>query len=416
MLIYQILSILLFPFVEIYIFYRIYKKKEHKQRFRERFGIASKEQPDGNLIWINAVSVGEAKSALILADEILKKSPDSTILFTTTTLTSAEIIEKKSLETNGKIIHQFLPVDLFFQVRKFLRFWQPSTIIFFESEIWPNLITESKKSGANLYLANARISEKSAKIWRFFDKLFFNVFNNFDIIFAQSEDDKNRFQKLTKKEVLFLGNLKSQIQAQEADKEKLESLKTQIENRPIFLASSTHRGEEEIIVKTHQKLKTDFKNILTIIVLRHPNRSLEVEKILQNIKFAKRSKNQNITKDIEIYLVDTIGELETFYQLSDFGFIGGSLVKIGGHNPYEAIANNCAVISGENIFNFKDIYENLAKSNSCILVKNSDELYEVSRDLLLDPNKVKNINFNAKNNFSSSQNLAQKLIEKIDLT
>ena len=415
MLIYKILSVALFPFVEIYVFYRIFKKKEHKKRFKERFGISSKDRPEGNLIWINAVSVGEAKSALILADEILKKSPESHILFTTTTLTSAEIIEQRSVAIKGKIIHQFSPVDLYYQVKKFLNFWQPNTVIFFESEIWPNLITETKKTGANLYLANARMSEKSAKTWRFLDKIFFNVFNNFDIIFAQSKDDQKRFQELTKKEVLFLGNLKSQIQEIEPDKEKLQSQKIEIANRPIFLASSTHRGEEEIILRTHQKLKIDFKDILTIVVLRHPNRNAEVEKILQNIKFSQRSKNQKITKDTEIYLVDTIGELESFYQLADFSFIGGSLMEIGGHNPFEAIANNCAVISGKNVFNFKDIYENLEKSDSCILVKNSDELYEKARELLTDANKIKSLNANARKNFSASQNLAQKLIEQINL-
>ena len=190
---YRILSILLFPFIEIYLFWRVYKKKEDKKRLRERFGKPTELSPEGDLFWIHAVSVGETNSALIFVDELLKKFPQTTILFTTTTLTSASIIKAKIPSFKGKVIHQFLPIDSLFCVQDFLRFWQPKKVFFIESEIWPNLICESRKIGAKVFLINARMSEKSAKRWGVAHHIGFNIFDNFNVIFTQSKKMNSAF-------------------------------------------------------------------------------------------------------------------------------------------------------------------------------------------------------------------------------
>ena len=208
--IYRILSVILFPIVEIYLFWRVYKKKDDKKRLRERFGKPTKTRPEGDVIWIHAVSVGETNSALIFVDELFKNFPQSTILFTTTTLTSASIIESKIPSFAGKVIHQFLPVDLLFCVREFLSYWQPSQAFFVESEIWPNLICEAHAMGTKLFLINARMSQKSMKRWSIARGFGFTVFENFEAIFAQSQDDQKRLSDLSKKEVFYYGNLKSQ--------------------------------------------------------------------------------------------------------------------------------------------------------------------------------------------------------------
>lgn len=413
MWIYRILSVLSFPIVELWIFWRIFKKKDDRVRFKEKFGIPTVARPEGEVIWIHGVSVGEAKSALTLVDEILKRDQKISIVLTTTTLTSAEIVATHAQKCGGRLIHQFCVLDLYFQVKSFLSFWQPKTVIFLESEIWPNIIFETKNFGANLYLVNARMSDKSVKRWCYLRYLFWGIFNKFDKIIAQSKDDKDRFEKLTKNEIGFVGNLKAQFREVEYDEGALSSLQKKIGKRPIFLAASTHRGEEEIIIDTHLKLKKDFPDILTILVIRHPNRAHEVEVLLKNINYAKRSRKEEIKHDKELYLVDTIGELNMFYKLANFSFIGGSLKEIGGHNPLEPIMLDSAVISGEHVFNFREIYDDLVKTNSCVTVKNSNELYEAAKDFVANPEKAVALSKKAKVSFDLSKDVARNVVDLV---
>ena len=153
---------------------------------------------------------------------------------------------------------------------------------------------------------------------------------------------------------------------------------------------------------------------MTIIVLRHPNRADKVCELFKNINFSQRSKNQNIFESTEIYLVDSLGELGTFYSLTNFAFIGGSLLKIGGHNPFEAIQLNCVVITGSEVFNFAEIYSDLHQKNACEIVKNIDELYEIIQKFLQNPNGALSYNDNAKKAIEVSQNISQKIIKKLD--
>ena len=416
--IYQIISILILPILFLYILYRKKKSKEHPHRFLERFAITKTPRPQNcQLFWLHAVSVGESNSAWVLIENLLKFSPNISILFTSTSTTSAQIIEQKILQNEffqNRVIHQFLPVDSYFIVKKFLNYWSPRACIFVESEIWPNFIYCARNKGILSFLINARISQKSASYWLFLKKLGFNIFDYFSVIFAQSLSDKKNLQNLTKNNIFYEGNLKSQNSKLEVDEQKLQELKKQIGERKIWLCASTHEGEEELILQTHQRLKIQFPDLLTIIVLRHPNRSGEVCKLLNNFNFSLRTKNQNISNATEIYLVDSLGELGIFYSLASFAFIGGSLLKIGGHNPYEAIQLNCAVISASNIFNFAEIYADLQQQKACEIVKNIDELYEIVFNFLQNPEMILPYSNNAKQTIITSQNTSKKIIEKLD--
>jgi len=414
MLIYRILSILLYPFLELWLFYRVIKKKEDKTRLRERIGRPTFERPEGEIIWMHAVSVGEANSALILVDELLKTFPKISILFTTTTLTSASIIAAKLPQFKGRVIHQFLPIDSYFCVQNFLAFWQPRNAIFVESEIWPNLICEARNMGILSFLVNARMSEKSAKKWRIARMFGFNIFDYFAAVFAQTFEDKKRFQKLTKQEVLLYGNLKSQAQNLAVNVDELQKLKAQIGSRKIFVAASTHKGEEEIILQSFEQLKKEFSDLLLVLIPRHPNRKDEVKALLANKKIAQRSAGEEIESTTEIYLADTLGELGIFYSLNDFAFIGGSLFEIGGHNPFEAIKLNCAVISGPHIFNFKEIYDDLALNQGCFIAASAHEIADTAAELLRDKNLVKQTNENANQAIKNSEDITKKIITKID--
>jgi len=412
MLIYRTISILLFPFLELYLFYRVYKKKEDKKRLRERFGKPTQGRLQGDLTWLHAVSVGETNSALILVDELLKKFPETTILFTTTTLTSATTIAAKLPEFNGRVIHQFLPIDSLLCVRDFINFWRPNTAIFVESEIWPNLICEARAIGAKVFLVNARMSEKSAKRWSVAHSLGFKIFDNFDAIFAQSEEDQKRLSALTKNEILFYGNLKSQARDLNFDSSELEKLKSQIGTRKFWLAASTHKGEEELVIQAHCELQKYFPDLLTILIPRHPNRADEIKSLLTGINFVQRSKNEIIESSTELYLADSLGELGAFYRLANFTFLGGSLLPIGGHNPFEPIKLGCAVISGSHTFNFKEIYENLRKENACVIVESAEELTKKVGEFLGDTSRSKALSDKAAKLVTTSENIAEKIINK----
>jgi 3-deoxy-D-manno-octulosonic-acid transferase len=414
MLIYRILSIILYPIIELYIFYRAFQKKEDKHRVMERFGRSSVERPQGDLIWLNAVSVGEANSALILVEELLKNSPETSLLFTTTTLTSAAVIGSKLSTFEGRVIHQFSPIDSYFCVKNFLNFWQPSKSIFVESEIWPNLIAESRKIMGGTFLVNARISEKSIKKWKIAYLFQFKIFNYFTAIFAQTVEDQKRLQQLTKNKVLFFGNLKSQAQNLPFKAEELEKLKAQIGSRKIWLAASTHKGEEEFVVKAHHQLKKDFPDLLTILVPRHPNRAEEIKALLSGINVAQRSKGETISDSTDFYLSDTLGELGIFYRLANFTFIGGSIFEIGGHNPFEAIKLNCTVISsGRGVFNFKEIYEKLDAAKACVIIDSGDEIGAAVKNFLENPEACKVMNEKALELISTSENFAGNIAAKM---
>lgn len=411
--IYRFISIAILPFIAIFLLVRLLKNKEDKKRIFERFGFSNKKTFNDQPIWIHAVSVGETNSALVLVEDLLKSSPNLTILFTTTTISSAKILQEKIAKFNSKIVHQFLPVDSYFCVEKFLNYWQPKIGLFVESEIWPNLILSSAKRSIAIYLVNARISEKSCNKWLIAKKFNINIFDNFQKIFAQSRKDQEKIQSLTKNKVLYFGNLKSQAPELLFDQQKFLELKKQIKQREILLCASTHRGEEELLLKIHDNLKKQFPNILTIILLRHPARSDEVIQLLDQKKFCQRSKNQSINDATEIYLADTLNELGIFYRLVDFAFIGGSLLPIGGHNPYEAIKLNCAIITGKEIFNFTEIYDDLLRTDGCAMVKDSTELENVIRKFLSNKQLSKTYNDNANKLISTSNNISSQIIQAI---
>ncbi len=416
MLLYRIISVLLLPFLTLLLLYRSFKGKEDKARLSERFGNASIIKPSAPIFWLHAVSVGESNSALTLVEEILRQFPQHFILFTTTTTTSATLISQKIASYNNRVLHQFLPIDSFFVVRKFLKYWQPQAALFIESEIWPNLIYQCHKFKIKSFLINARISDKSKAKWQLACKFNFRIFNYFSAIFAQTKDDQIKLSQLTNKTVLHHGNLKSQAKILGYNQSDFAILKSATINRPLWLAASTHKGEEQLIIETHKNLKQHFAHLLTIIVPRHPNRIDEIKNdiktIIPNCIFRQRSLAQTIDDTCEIYLADTLGELGLFYRLSAISFIGGSLVKVGGHNPYEAIKLNSAIISGNEVFNFKEIYEDLTKNNAAFIINSQDELQATLQKLLIDENLLQSTQHNA-NSLLQCQNITSLILSDI---
>ncbi len=368
--IYKIISYLIYPFVPIYLNKRLGLKKELEDRINERYGYSKINRKKGKLVWLHAASIGESISILPVVKELEKNKKIKQILVTTGTVTSANIMKER---LKGKAFHQFLPIDIPIFVERFLNHWNPSLAIFVESEIWPNFISALSKRKSKLMILNGRMTVKSFNSWLGFKKTALTLFSNFDLCCAQSSDSAFFYESLGIRNTVYTGNLKFSSEPEKLDNKKLKILKNMLKNRKILLAASTHQGEEEIIANITSSLKKKDKNFLSVIVPRHPNRT-EFFSNKRRLKIAYRSKSQDIKPNTNIYIADTIGELNLFYKLANFVFVGGSLVKHGGQNPIEAAFLGKTIIHGPNIMNFADVYEILNHMKLTSLVKNERQL------------------------------------------
>lgn len=410
---YRFLLVLLSPFIFVFFLYRIIIGKEHKQRYKERFGYASKPRPKGALIWFHAASIGEVVSVFYLIEKISEKYPEINIMVTTGTVTSAKLVENK---LSKNIIHQFVPLDLTFSVKKFLDHWRPDFAIWVESEVWPNLVCETAKTGSPLALVNARMSKETLSKWKKHKRFSKKIFESFSVCLAQNETEKNNFNQAGVLNSVNAGNLKFESPTLPADPDDLSSVVKMIGDRKIWLMASSNEGEEEIAANCHRILEDKYSGLLTIIVPRHPNRAKAIAKMLhdKNLNFVQRSKGDKVSKDTQIYLCDTIGELGIFYRVSNIVFIGGSLVERGGQNPLEPARLHCSLISGDKVFNFTEIYSQMQQEHAVIIVKDEAE-FLANLDNLLADNKLQDIYANRALEFVNSKSgIVENYLNQLD--
>jgi len=359
-LIYQILSYFFLVLSPLIIFYRIIIKKEDKRRFLERYGINSINRKAGKLIWFHCSSVGELMSVIPLVEKFERNKKIDQILLTTTTLSSSKIIKKFYFK---KVSHQFFPIDNNLIINYFIKHWKPSIFFLCESEIWPNLINNINKNKIKLILINGRMSLRSYKKWKKIKTFSKQIFEKFDLCLAQNYETKKRLSILGAKKILNLGNLKfstsNKIKDEFLDKKTKEFFKRK---KILITAASTHFNEEDFIIKSHiYFLKKKFKNLVTIIIPRHIERVNQIKRAIENYSLTTHlhSFKGKIKKNVDIYLVDTYGELNKFYKISNVVFMGGSLINHGGQNPLEPAKFGCRIIHGPYVSNFKEIYKKL---------------------------------------------------------
>jgi len=349
--------------------------KEDPERLEERLGISLAERPTGNLIWFHAASVGESLSLMELIKRISSSQPDYNFLITTGTITSAKLILSR-LPSNA--VHQYIPVDTPKAVEKFLDRWRPSLAIWTESEFWPNLISFTSARDIPMILINARISEKSYRRWRFFKKSLKNLIEKFNYSLIQDEKTVKYFSKIgiSSNNFELTGTLKEGSAALPYSETEQVEISKQILNRPVWLAASTHEGEEKLIAAAHRHASKASQGLLLIIVPRHPERGLEIASILtkENFKICLRSKKDKISSDTQIYIADTLGELGLWYRVAPVSFVGGSFVPIGGHNPFEPAALGSAILHGPYVENFKEIYNRLNVAGAAVKIEEASEL------------------------------------------
>jgi 3-deoxy-D-manno-octulosonic-acid transferase len=362
---------------------RILKGKEIANRRQERCGKGSLKRPTGPLIWFHAASNGESLSTLAVMEALYKAHPHLRFLVTSATLTSAELLAKRLPDY---ACHQFIPYDVPQWIDHFLDHWQPDLFILIESEIWPNMIVQTSKRHIPLLFISAQISESSVRAWRWGKSFMRALLSRFTLVLAQSNEQAERLKKMGAEKIIVAGNIKFAGKALMHEPGELAALKDQIGERPIWLAASTHPGEEEFILQAHRLLQQSFPTLLTIIVPRHPDRAAELMALCQKQDFqvARRSQGTSISFTTEIYLADTSGEMGLFYNLSTVVFLGGSLVAIGGHNLIEPALLNCALLHGPFMHEQKEMTRLFSEVNATIQVESAADLAENVGKLLND--------------------------------
>jgi 3-deoxy-D-manno-octulosonic-acid transferase len=391
---YRALSAAIRPAAGLFLWQRSRRGKEVAERLGERMGHASAARPAKRLLWFHAASVGETNAILPLIDALRRERPELGILLTTVTVTSSRIAASRLPEG---AIHQFVPLDTPAFVSRFFDHWQPDAALFTESEIWPNLIVEAKERGIPLALLNARMSDRSFRRWLKMPGFSRALFSRFDIVLAQSDKLAKRLGRLGAPKVIAAGNLKYDAPPPPIDKDELTRLRAALYGRPLFLAASTHPGEDELILAAHRALKAGYPRLLTIIVPRHPERGASVAELADGLDLAAslRSRREAVAAQTDIYVSDTIGELGLYYSLAPFAFIGGSLVTRGGQNPIEAVKLGAAVITGPHWHNFPEVYQALADSDGCRFVADGEELTAAVREMLSQPERLDQVRANA---------------------
>jgi 3-deoxy-D-manno-octulosonic-acid transferase len=382
---YKLLTTLGAPIIGVYLMRRRAEGREDTERFAERLGFASRPQPDGRLVWCHAASVGEAASLMSLIEKLRDIYPMTHVLVTTGTVTSAKMLEGRLPKG---VLHQYVPVDRLPYVRRFLDHWQPDLVLWIESELWPNMLSEIKERGIPAVLLNGRMSEKSFYGWYKVKSWAKEILSAFVLCLAQTEEERSRFMALGAKNTQCFGNLKYTAKPLACDEESLTALKHQLAGRLIWVMASTHRGEDEIAVAAHKQLRSRFPNLLTIIAPRHAARGGEIADKLkaENLKTARRSKGEMPAVDTQIYLADTMGELGLFYRLSAIACVGGSFVPIGGHNLIEPAQLGCAILFGPHMYK-TEMTKEFLNQQAAIQLQNGNELAFTLERLFSDPDE-----------------------------
>jgi 3-deoxy-D-manno-octulosonic-acid transferase len=368
---YRWAGLAIYPLISPYLTFRAAKGKEERARRLERFGYASANRPQGPLVWIHAASVGETMAVIPLIREIRRR--DIHVLLTTGTITSAKLANER---LGDEAIHQYVPLDLKPAISRFLEYWQPDCAIVAESEIWPMTIMELEDRHIPQILVNARMSDRSFARWQRRPSLSEALFGSLALVIAQSDLDAERFRDLGALQVTKSGNLKVDTDAPPYDAAVFARYMKQIGDRKTWAAVSTFDGEENAAAIVHHALK-ERTDQLTIIVPRHPERCDEIEAklVAQGLKVARRTREDALTPDVDIFLGDTIGEMGLYLRMTEVAFVGRSLFESkGGQNPLEPAMLGCAVLSGGHVQNFREAYQRLARSGSARLVRDTDML------------------------------------------
>ncbi|MEL6582346.1 MAG: 3-deoxy-D-manno-octulosonic acid transferase [Pseudomonadota bacterium] len=383
LMLYALVSRLLGLYAPRHLRRRIARGKEDPARIGEKLGKITKERPDGRLIWLHAASVGESLSLLEIIRRVADERPELSLLVTTGTRTSATLMEERLPPT---AFHQYAPLDAPAVVRAFLDHWRPDLAIWTESELWPNTLRALNRRGVSVLMVNGRISRASYRNWRWFPLTSRAILHRFDALLVQNGETARRLRRLGARadRVLTTGSLKEGARPLPHDPLALKLLSGAINGRRVWCAASTHAGEEDIAAEAHRAAQRAYPGALLILVPRHPERGDELTETLRIAGWtvAQRSASEPISTETEIYLADTLGEMGLWYRLAPVSLVGGSLMQIGGHNPFEPAALGSAILHGPHVENFESAYARLAAAGAAIRVEDTETLSTALVDTL----------------------------------
>ena len=410
-LIYKFFCFSFFPLISNFYKIRKFRGKEDNDRYSERKGIASIQRPFGKLIWVHCASVGEIQSALPLINK-LNKEIDANFLITTGTVSSYQIIKNK---TPKRVYHQYIPIDLNKYNTKFLNYWEPDLVLWFESELWPNILLLLQKRNIRHLIINARMSEKSFQKWKYFPNTLKKILSGFDLCIAQSREDSLKFKFFGAKNVIDLVNIKYFAPKLDVDLNQLDLLTDLFKGRNVWLAASTHEGEESLAAEIHVNLSKKIPNLLTIIAPRHPNRKKSIQKMLKDkkVEFITRSEGNVPNNQTDIYLADSIGEMGLWYSICKIVFLGKSIIGKGGQNPIEPSLFGCAVICGDKVENFSEVVNDLLDVDGIIKVNSIEDIQNELFMLLNNLSYADEIGIRAKSFVINQSRFIDKFSEKI---
>jgi 3-deoxy-D-manno-octulosonic-acid transferase len=384
---YRLTTALADPLIRVGLELRVRRGKEDRDRLPERLGQAALPRPDGSLLWVHGASVGESLAALPLIDFLLERQPSLEILLTTGTLTSARLAGER---LPPRTRHQFVPVDRPAGWQRFFEHWRPDAGVLVESELWPNMFVAATRHEVPLILVNGRMSEISFRRWRWVRGLARRMLGSLAACLAQSEADADRLRLLGAGSVEVAGNLKRAAPPLAAEPAALADLRGEIGERPVWLAASTHPGEEDQVLDVHLRLLGRWPDLLLIVVPRHPERGEPVSRLAaaRGLDTTRRAVGGGIRADVQVHVADTLGELGLFYRVAPVALIGGSLVPHGGQNPLEAARLGCVPILGPHVQNFAEIVAALVQADAAIRVSDAPNLEDLLMGLLAAPDRV----------------------------
>ena len=377
-IVYSLILYILSPLIFAHLWHRGKKNAGYRQRLAERLGFYNQTSQQETIVF-HCASLGEVIAATPLIKRYMERHPFLQVVITCNTPTGSEQIKHTFSDT---VNHVYLPLDFPFAVKRFYRHFNPKLVVILETELWPNLIHYATKQHCKVLLLNARLSEKSAQGYQKVASFTQHIFKDIGYVAAHSQQDAERFIKLgvEPEKISVTGSIKFDIQLNEQTKQHAIDLKNTFKSHPfIWVAGSTHEGEDEIILRAHQALLAQQPHALLILVPRHPERFDRVAQLIadNNLTYLRRSQTSSFAEvKSQVVLGDTMGELQTLYGCADVAFIGGSLIPRGGHNPLEAAAFRCAIISGQHTFNFQQVYQGLYDHQACLQCENQTDLSE----------------------------------------
>jgi 3-deoxy-D-manno-octulosonic-acid transferase len=411
---YTFVFYLFLPTVLLRLLWRSLRAPEYRRRWAERFGSFTSFQIHQS-IWIHAVSVGEVQAIEPLVRRLIALHPDIPLVITTTTPTGSERV-RKLFDT--AVHHVYFPYDLPFAINGFLKRTSPRLLLMVETEIWPNLLAICRDKGIYTVLGNARLSEKSARGYAKLGELAREAMGRIDLLAAQGRADADRFVRLgvPAERVTITGSIKFDIHLPASLLEQAAVLRQEWGDRPVWVAASTHEGEDAEVLAAHHAIRNSLPETLLVIVPRHPERFESVTELCRQEGFntVRRSEHRRTESDTAVFVGDTMGELTLFLAAADTAFVGGSLIKRGGHNVLEPAALGKPVVFGPHMFNFAAISELLLAQEAAYKVANGEELARVMGTWLADASERSRIGENGRAVVEKNRGAMERLLALIE--